>query len=215
MALGIVYGDIGASPLYALRECFAGGAAGVPSMGHVYGVLSLIFWSLMLVISLKYLVLRADNHGEGGVLALALLAAERVPERPLSRFLLMGLFGAGLLYGDGLITPAILVLSAVEGLQVAWPAPDHWVLPITVATLIVLFLIQPFGTARIGGLFGPVMLAWFGVLAVRGLRGIALHPDVLWALSPHHAVRFLVVGGWPAVLVLGIVFLVVTGGEAL
>ncbi len=218
-ALGVVYGDIGTSPLYALRECFHGPHAFPVTRGNVLGALSLVFWSLMVVISVKYLVLilRADNRGEGGVLALMALllprrrGAGKVPRLPIA----LGLFGAALLYGDGMITPAISVLSAVEGLKVATPVFDPYVLPLTVAILVGLFSIQRHGTGRIGAVFGPVTLVWFVVLAGLGLRGIASHPEVLWAILPHHAAGFFAANGREGLLVLGAVVLVVTGGEAL
>jgi KUP system potassium uptake protein len=219
-ALGVVYGDIGTSPLYALRECFHGPHAIATTPANVLGVLSLIFWSLALVISLKYLavVLRADNRGEGGILALmALIQRGRVGRDARSRrlVLMLGLFGAALLYGDGAITPAISVLSAVEGLQVATPVFEPYVLPLTVLLLVALFLIQHRGTARVGAVFGPVMVMWFCVLAGLGLARISNAPGVLAAISPSHAVEFFGRNGGRGFVVLGSVFLVVTGGEAL
>ena len=218
-ALGVVYGDIGTSPLYALRECFSGhyGIAAVPE--NVLGVLSLIFWSLIIVITLKYMVfvLRADNHGEGGILALTALATP-VRRIALSRqrwIVLPGVFGAALLYGDGVITPAISVLSAVEGLNVATPLFRPYVEPITIVILVALFMIQRRGTALIGGLFGPVMLIWFAVLAILGIIHIVQAPQVLAAVNPLYGANFFIHNGWTGYLVLGTVFLVVTGGEAL
>jgi KUP system potassium uptake protein len=217
-ALGVVYGDIGTSPLYAIRECF--GHFGVqPDPANVLGVLSLVFWSLVLVISVKYLVfvLRADNRGEGGILALVALAVPReAGVHTRSRGLaLLGLFGAALLYGDGMLTPAISVLSAVEGLEVATPGLGRFVVPLTLAILVALFGIQRHGTGRVGSLFGPVTLVWFLTLAALGLSGIASEPRVLAALGPWHAVAFFAHNGGIGFLVLGSVFLVVTGGEAL
>ncbi len=215
-ALGVVYGDIGTSPLYALRECFFGPHSVPPDRINVLGVMSLIFWSLIIVISIKYLVfvMRADNRGEGGILALmALLRTGHSRRRGL--LIAMGLFGAALLYGDGMITPAISVLSAVEGLEVATPFFDPYVIPITLAILIVLFLIQRRGTEGIGKLFGPVMMVWFVTLAVLGLRWIIREPAVLAAVNPWYAVRFFAHAKLQGFLVLGSVFLVVTGGEAL
>lgn len=217
-ALGIVFGDIGTSPLYAFRESL-GAEYGLPvSPTNVLGVLSLIFWSLVLVVSVKYLVfvMRADNDGEGGILALSTLVTPKDVRRG-GRYLLMllGLFGTALLYGDGVITPAISVLSAVEGLEFAAPDLHPYVLPITVTILVLLFLFQRFGTARIGAVFGPVMLLWFTVLAVLGVSQIVQEPAVLTALSPLHGVRFFAQNGFTGFLVLGSVFLVVTGGEAL
>ena len=218
-ALGIVYGDIGTSPLYAVRESF------LPSHGlsvtpqNILGVLSLIFWSLILVISVKYLVfvLRADNRGEGGILALAALCTPMFVRRRGGRWrlIILGLFGTALLYGDGAITPAISVLSAVEGLEVATPFFAPYILPITIAILIALFVAQRFGTAKVGVMFGPVTLLWFATLVVLGARQIVQEPSVLAAVSPVHAVTFFLENGWRGVVVLGSVFLVVTGGEAL
>jgi len=215
-ALGVVYGDIGTSPLYAIRECFHGEHGIAVTHAHVVGVLSLIFWSLMLVISFKYLlyVMRADNAGEGGILALMALATSR-SRRSTAVLLAVGLFGAALLYGDGMITPAISVLSAVEGLEVAAPGLAAFVVPITIAILIGLFSFQRRGTAGVGAVFGPVTLIWFVVLALLGVWQIIRHPGVLVAINPVHAATFLIEGGWHAFLVLGAVFLVVTGGEAL
>jgi len=218
-ALGVVYGDIGTSPLYAVRECFHGAYGVAVTRANVLGVLSLILWSLVLVVSLKYLVFitRADNRGEGGVLALmALVVPSRgMPEGRRWRLAVLGLFGAALLYGDGMITPAISVLSAVEGLAVATHLFDPWVVPATLALLVLLFLAQRRGTARIGAVFGPIMLLWFLVLAVLGLVAIAQAPSVLAAANPVHAVAFFAHNGWHAALVLAAVFLVVTGAEAL
>jgi KUP system potassium uptake protein len=218
-ALGVVYGDIGTSPLYAIRECFHGPHAIPATAGNILGVLSLIFWSLLLVISLKYLVfiLRADNQGEGGILALtALVSPARAEARGGRRLLiLMGLFGAALLYGDGMITPAISVLSAVEGLEIVTPVFAPYVIPITVIILIALFLCQHRGTAGVGAVFGPITLVWFAVLALLGVAQIVQHPIVLAAVSPHYALEFFLRNGWAGFLVLGSVFLVVTGGEAL
>ncbi len=221
-ALGVVYGDIGTSPLYAIRECFYGEHAVPVSPENVLGVLSLILWSLLLVISTKYLafILRADNRGEGGILALmALIHPEHSPAkvRPRGQWLLiaLGLFGAALLYGDGMITPAISVLSAVEGLEVATPIFRPYVIPLTVGILIGLFLFQRRGTAGIGAVFGPITLVWFATLAGLGIAGIAKQPGVLAAVNPLHAFAFFVHNGLRGFLVLGAVFLVVTGGEAL
>ena len=218
-ALGVVYGDIGTSPLYALRECFHGPHAIAPLPANILGVLSLIFWALVLVISIKYLVfvLAADNHGEGGILALTALAT---PIKPSGRseykvLIMMGIFGAALLYGDGVITPAISVLSAVEGITVATPFLSHVVLPATIVILVGLFLFQSHGTARVGKIFGPVMLLWFGALALLGIAQIVRHPSVLVAVSPSYALEFFLHNHWHGFLILGAVFLVVTGGEAL
>lgn len=220
-ALGVVFGDIGTSPLYALRECFAPEHGILVTPENILGVLSLIFWSLTLVISVKYLgfVLRADNKGEGGVLSLMALAL-RTYQGPhaLKRrwtLTLLGLMGAALLYGDGVITPAISVLSAVEGLELVTPVFSHWVIPITIFIINALFLMQRFGTARIGGIFGPIVFLWFLVIGSLGLMGLLHHPAVLEAVHPIHAWRFMTENHLPGFLVLGSVVLVVTGGEAL
>jgi KUP system potassium uptake protein len=218
-ALGVVFGDICTSPLYALRESFGGATAPALDRPDVLGVLSLILWALVLVISVKYLlfVLRADNEGEGGIIALVALLNPWRTKSGNTRHVLMllGLFGACLLYGDGTITPAISVLSAVEGLRVAAPALDAFVMPLTIAILVGLFTMQRHGSGTIGRLFGPVMLVWFLVLALLGLRGIVMGPAVLAAFNPYHAVVFFAHNGLIGFLTLGAVFLVVTGGEAL
>jgi KUP system potassium uptake protein len=224
-ALGVVYGDIGTSVLYAMRECFFGSHSVRPTHDNVLGVLSLIVYSLLLVISVKYvaIVMRADNQGEGGVLALTALVPGRAgARRGLSRLaegrpilVALGIFGTALLYGDGMITPAISVLGAVEGLEVATPLFQPYVVPITVAILAVLFLIQRYGTHRVGGMFGPIMVAWFVVLAALGVSWIVRLPAVLAAFDPRHAVAFFADNGFTGFAVLGAVFLVVTGGEAL
>jgi KUP system potassium uptake protein len=218
-ALGIVYGDIGTSPLYALRESFHTSHGLLPTPANVLGILSLIFWSLVLVISVKYLVfiLRADHNGEGGILALTSLVTPMQVKRGGGRWLLilLGLFGTALLYGDGVITPAISVLSAVEGLEVATPLFEPFILPITIGILAALFLAQRFGTGGIGKVFGPVTVMWFVTLAILGIAQIVQQPGVLAAANPAHALTFFVENGWRGFLVLGSVFLVVTGGEAL
>ena len=224
-ALGVVYGDIGTSPLYALRECFLGEHDLAINTANVLGILSLIFWSLVMVICVKYLtfVMRADNHGEGGILALLSLtrAGRAQPGAPLPRYalLLLGLFAASLLYGEGVITPAISVLSAVEGLGVATDAFDPFILPITIGILIGLFSVQSRGTAGIGAVFGPMMLLWFGTIGVLGVLKIASqnpeHVSVLAAVDPRWALSFLGSSGEVGFLVLGSVVLVITGGEAL
>ncbi len=216
--MGVVYGDIGTSPLYAMRECFHGEHAVAVTTANILGVLSLIFWSLILMISLKYVVyvLRADNHGEGGILALMALAlSRRGPGRATSAFAMIGLFGAALLYGDGMLTPAISVLSAVEGLRIAAPSLTNAVVPLTVLILIGLFALQRRGTAGIGRVFGPIILLWFFVLAVLGVTEIASRPEVLAAVDPRHAARFLASTHGRGLIVLAAVFLVITGGEAL
>jgi KUP system potassium uptake protein len=214
-ALGVVYGDIGTSPLYALKECIAADYGLAPTPQNVLGVLSLVFWSLTLVIVVKYLtyIMRADNHGEGGILAL--LALLRPSEHPTSKLITLGLFGAALLYGDGVITPAISVLSAVEGLEVATPTLAPWVVPLTIAILAALFLLQKRGTADVGAVFGPVTRVWFAAIAVAGLPWIVSEPHVLGALAPNHAAWFLFEHGFHGFLVLGSVVLCITGGEAL
>ena len=219
-ALGIVFGDIGTSPLYALREVFLGHEGLDVTKANVMGILSLIFWSLVIVVSVKYLllVMRADNDGEGGILALTALI---VPPRSSSKnrrrgvLILVGLFGTSLLYGDGMITPAISVLSAVEGIHIATPVMEPYVIPTAVVILIGLFLVQRRGTGRIGSVFGPVMVVWFAVLAGLGLIQIVQQPAVLAALSPSYAVSFFGRNAGVGFLALGSVFLVVTGAEAL
>ena len=214
-AVGVVYGDIGTSPLYALRECFFGSHSVPATHDNVLGVLSLIVYSLFLVISVKYIgiVLRADNQGEGGILALTALIPGAA-KRP-GVLVLLGIFGAALLYGDGMITPAITVLGAVEGLKVITPGLDPYVVPAAAVILVVVFAVQRHGTHRIGRLFGPIMVGWFAVLAILGIVWIAKYPDVLTAIDPRHAVRFLIENRGLGFAVLGAVFLVVTGGEAL
>jgi KUP system potassium uptake protein len=219
-ALGVVYGDIGTSPLYALRECFAGAHPLPPTHDNVLGVLSLIFWSLLLIVSFKYLaiVLRATNKGEGGILAIMALAFPRhTPGASRRRAVLiaLGVFGAALLYGDGMITPSITVLSAMEGLKVATPAFDRFIIPLTILTLIGLFAGQSRGTGRVGAVFGPIMVLWFIALGVMGIRGIRNSPEVLYSLNPGLGLRFLALHGWEGFVVLGAVFLAVTGAEAL
>ncbi len=218
-ALGIVYGDIGTSPLYAVRECFRGRDALPVTPANILGVLSLVFWSLVIVISFKYLVfvMRADNRGEGGILALMTLGTSCVKKRGTKLLLMtvLGIFGAALLYGDGMITPAISVLSAVEGLNVATKLFEPYVIPIALAILIALFMFQKRGTAGIGSIFGPVMLVWFSVLAVLGIKEIIKDPKIFMAFDPRFAIHIFTKGGWRGFVVLGTVFLVVTGGEAL
>jgi KUP system potassium uptake protein len=220
-ALGVVYGDIGTSPLYAVRECFDPAHGLPPTTGNVLGILSLITWALILVVVVKYLwfVLRADNEGEGGILALLALVARPIdtakPGRTRVVLVLMGLFGAALLYADGMITPAISVLGAIEGLRVATPVFEHWVVPITAAILVALFLVQRHGTAGIAAIFGPATLVWFIAIAATGLPWIVREPQVLAALYPGHAAAFLIDHGVHGFLLLGSVVLVVTGSEAL
>ncbi|MBY5164127.1 potassium transporter Kup [Salsipaludibacter albus] len=216
-ALGVVFGDIATSPLYALRETL-GGAEGVGvDRVNVLGVLSLVLWSLIIVVTVKYvlLVLRADNHGEGGILALTTLMRRSTDTRLTPLLVALGLFGTALLYGDGAITPAISVLSAVEGLQVVRPELGSWVLPISVAILVALFAVQRFGTGAIGAAFGPVMVVWFAVLAILGVVQVVQQPEVLVAIDPRHGIRYFAANGFAGFASLGAVFLVVTGGEAL
>jgi KUP system potassium uptake protein len=218
-AVGVVYGDIGTSPLYTLKEVFSGGY-GVP-VNHdgVLGILALIFWSLIWVVSIKYMmfVLRADNQGEGGIMALTALARRAASGYPKLRALLVvcGLIGAALFYGDSMITPAISVLSAIEGLGLAFEGIDHWVVPLSLIVLVALFLIQSHGTARIGILFGPIMVTWFVVLGALGVYGILQHPEVLKAMNPVWGVRFFIVHPGMGVAILGAVVLALTGAEAL
>ena len=219
LALGIVYGDIGTSPLYAVRECFYGSHAVDLTRANIFGVMSLIFWSLVVVVMLKYhiYVIRFDNRGEGGILALmGLVGMDKKRKAGVQATLIaMGVFGAALLYGDGMITPAISVLSAIEGLEVATPFFKPYVIPITIVILVMLFMFQRRGTAGVGAVFGPIMVFWFSTLAVLGIRGILWEPSVLMALNPWYAVRFFISNGMHGFLVLGAVFLVTTGGEAL
>ncbi|GAA5165616.1 potassium transporter Kup [Viridibacterium curvum] len=219
-ALGVVFGDIGTSPLYAMKEAFAQTHYPLPVIAdNVLGILSLMVWSLLIIVTFKYvmIVLRADNHGEGGVVALMARVVERAKDRPRKRTFAIwaGLFGASLFYGDGVITPAISVLSAVEGLEVATPAFTPFVLPITVGILIGLFCMQSKGTAKVGAFFGPIVCVWFGALALVGISNIVAHPQVLAALSPHYALSFLATHQTVGFLAMGAVFLTVTGGEAL
>ena len=219
-ALGVVFGDIGTSPLYTLKECMRATAPGA-LVNDLFGILSLIFWSLMMVVTIKYLtfIMKADNKGEGGIFALLALVPERMRARSkgnaVSGIALLVVVGAALLYGDGAITPAISVLSAIEGLAVARPALATLVIPITCAILLALFLIQPRGTGTIGKLFGPVMLAWFGTIGALGAWQVVQHPDILRALSPLWGVRYFLDHGYIGALILGSVVLAVTGGEAL
>jgi len=217
-AIGVVYGDIGTSPLYAIRECFHGEYGITPTRPNILGVLSLMFWALILVVSVKYLgfILRADNRGEGGVIALTAQLHDSEGNARANRFLIaIGLFAAALLYGDGMITPAISVVSAIEGVGIAFPELKHWVVPIALTVLIALFLVQRLGTRSIGALFGPVMSVWFVLLAVLGIVNLVAAPQVLAAISPTHAFDFLRRNSVEGFFVLGAVFLVVTGAEAL
>jgi KUP system potassium uptake protein len=215
-AVGVVYGDIGTSPLYTLRLCFSGPLAITPD--NVRGILSLIFWSVTVIVTIKYaiLIMRADNQGQGGILALMALALQKVSSKRQRAVVLgLGVAGAALFYGDGMITPAISVLSAVEGLKIATPLLEPFILPITAAIVIGLFAVQHRGTASVGALFGPIVCIWFVVLAILGLIQIVREPDVLLALSPHYAVAFAVSAPTITFITLGAVFLAVTGSEAL
>jgi KUP system potassium uptake protein len=219
-ATGVVYGDIGTSPLYTVRECFFGAHSVPPSYENVLGVLSLVLYALIIVVSIKYIVvvMRADNQGEGGILALTALLPLASNGRALagtSMLVLLGIFGAALLYGDGMITPAITVLGAIEGLELVTPLFSPYVLPISMAVILGIFLIQQHGTHRVGGLFGPIMVVWFVVIAILGATWIVRAPAVLGALDPRHGVIFFMRNGWHGYTVLGAVVLAVTGAEAL
>ena len=217
-AIGVVYGDIGTSPLYAFKEVFVSGHLEV-NESNVTGILSLFFWTLTVIVSLKYvaLIMRADNHGEGGLMALLALASHSVQDNPRLRAILMtlGVFGVALFFGDGVITPAISVLSAVEGLEVVTPKAVPYILPITLAVLLALFVAQKWGTARLGSFFGVAMAFWFVFIGIAGVPHILKHPEVLAALSPHHAILFTWEHYQIAFITLGAVFLCVTGAEAL
>lgn len=217
-AIGVVYGDIGTSVLYAVKEVFGHGH--VPfTIENVYGILSMFFWTLTVIVSLKYvvLVLRADNEGEGGLVAMLALASQAVVDRPRLRHVLLvvGIFGTSLFYGDGVITPAISVLSAVEGLEVVSPQFRHYVIPITLVVLFCLFAVQKRGTAGIGRFFGPITLVWFATIALLGVSQIVHHPEILKALSPHYALRFMWDNPGTSFIILGATVLCVTGAEAL
>lgn len=218
-AIGVVFGDIGTSPLYALKETFAGHHPLPVVETNILGVLSVMFWTIMLLVSLKYviIIMRADNRGEGGSLALLALASELNPGRPKTRWLIaiLGVMAAALFYGDSMITPAISVLSAVEGLNVVAPQLSHYVLPITVMVLTGLFFVQKHGTGAMGIAFGPIMVIWFATLGILGALSIAQNPQVLFALNPYFAYHFLTLDPWLSFLTLGSVVLAVTGGEAL
>ena len=218
-ALGVVFGDIGTSPLYALQQVFAGAHTIAPTESRIYGVLSLIFWSVTVIVSVKYVtfIMRADNEGEGGIMALISLiqrtALRGAPQKLI--LIALGIFGASLFYGDGMITPAISVLSAVEGLEVVSPRFEGFVVPIALCVLTGLFVVQRFGTGALGNLFGPVMALWFGILGLLGLLEVVSEPEVLRALSPTYAVEFFIDTPSTAFLALGSVVLAVTGAEAL
>jgi len=217
-AIGVVYGDIGTSVLYAMKEVFGSGHVEF-TPDNIYGILSIFFWTLTVIVSIKYvaLVLRADNHGEGGLVAMLALASMAVKDRPVlrQRMLIVGIFGTCLFYGDGVITPAISVLSAVEGLEVVSPAFKKYVIPLTIVILFGLFAVQKRGTSGIGKFFGPITVIWFVAIAALGVYHIASHPEIMWAISPHYAVMFMVNEPSITFLILGAVVLCVTGGEAL
>ncbi|RZV47850.1 MAG: potassium transporter Kup, partial [Sphingomonadaceae bacterium] len=217
-AIGIVFGDIGTSPLYAFREAFAGHHILELNTLHLFGVLSLIFWAMMLVVTMKYvtIIMRADNRGEGGSLALlALMGGRNAGKKWTAGIVMLGVMASALFIGDSMITPAISVLGAIEGLTIVAPGFDHWIIPIAVFILALLFVIQRSGTARIGAFFGPIMLLYFLVISVLGLVSIMASPDILWALSPHYALQFFFAEPLKAFLALGAVVLAVTGAEAL
>ena len=217
-AIGVVYGDIGTSVLYAMKEVFGSGHVEFTPQ-NIYGILSIFFWTLTTIISVKYvtLVLRADNHGEGGLVAMLALASQSVKDKPRLRkvLLMVGIFGTCLFYGDGVITPAISVLSAVEGLEIVSPNFKKAVIPLTLLILFALFAVQKRGTAGIGKFFGPITLVWFAVIAILGIYHISTHPEILWAISPHYAVMFMWENPGTTFIILGAVVLCVTGGEAL
>nr|MBA2237615.1 potassium transporter Kup [Lysobacter sp.] len=218
-AVGVVFGDIGTSPLYTLKEAFSGHYGLVANHDTVLGVLSLLFWALMIVVTLKYvtIIMRADNDGEGGIMALMALAQRSLPKNSRSGYVvgILGVFGASLFFGDGVITPAISVLSAVEGLEVVAPRLSSWIVPITVLVLVSLFATQRFGTAKVGRVFGPVTTVWFLALAALGLMNILHEPEVLKAINPWWAAQFFYTHSWQGIFILGAVVLAVTGGEAI
>ena len=216
-AIGVVYGDIGTSPLYTFKECFSPHIGLAPTPEVIFGFLSLIFWSLVLVVSLKYLsfVLRADNRGEGGILTLMSLAGRNTPQSLTTLLLILGLIGGGFFYGEVVITPAMSVLSALEGLQVVTPVLTPYILPAAVAVLTLLFFIQKHGTAKVGRLFGPIMLIWFASLGILGLMAIIQYPDVLMAMNPKWGLHFFAAHKWIGFVALGSVVLAITGVEAL
>lgn len=217
-ALGVVYGDIGTSPLYTIRECFINGGA-TTTRDDIFGVLSLIFWALMIVVTIKYVifVMRADNHGEGGILALTALTlrAGKITSRQRSLLIITGLIGAALFYGDGMITPAISVLSALEGLDIATPIFSPYVVPIAIIILLGLFLIQQRGTAQVGALFGPIMALWFFIISVLGIWSIWQAPEVIFSLDPRYGISYFIRNGSNGWLILGAIVLALTGAEAL
>ncbi|MGH8077326.1 MAG: KUP/HAK/KT family potassium transporter, partial [Lysobacter sp.] len=218
-AIGVVFGDIGTSPLYTIKEAFSPHYGLTPDHATVLGILSLVFWALMLVITVKYVtvIMRADNDGEGGIMALMALAQRILPKGSKSSYTvgILGIFGASLFFGDGVITPAISVLAAVEGLEVTAPQLHSWIVPITLVVLVTLFGTQRFGTAKMGRVFGPVTSVWFLALAAIGILNITHNPEVVQALNPWWAVKFFIGHGWHGIFILGAVVLAVTGGEAI
>ena len=218
-ALGVVYGDIGTSPLYAVKEVFAGNHPIPVTTANIYGSLSLFFWALVIVVSVKYVtfIMRADNRGEGGIMALIALALHTVQDKPHHGkwIMIVGVLGAAMFYGDGMVTPAISVLSAVEGLEVGAPALHSFIIPITIVVLFGLFFVQKSGTAVVGAFFGPVMLVWFSVLALLGIHSIIDHPEILMALNPLYGFEFLLANKAMSLVAMGNVVLAVTGAEAL
>jgi len=218
-AIGVVFGDIGTSPLYTLKEAFSPHYGLVANHDTVLGILSLVFWALMLVVTLKYvtIIMRADNEGEGGIMALMALAQRTLPKGSRSAYAvgILGIFGASLFFGDGVITPAISVLSAVEGLEIAAPQLHSWIVPVTVVVLLLVFMGQRFGTEKVGKVFGPVTILWFAALAVLGVVNILHEPEVLQAINPWWGMKFFAGHGWHGIFILGAVVLAVTGGEAL
>ena len=218
-ATGVVFGDIGTSPLYTIKEAFSPHYGLTPDHPTVLGILSLVFWALMIVVTVKYvsIIMRADNQGEGGIMALMALVQRSLPKNSRTTYVvgILGIFGASLFFGDGVITPAITTLSAIEGLGIAAPQLHHWIIPLTIFVLVILFMTQRYGTAKVGKVFGPVMLVWFVTLASIGVLNIAQNPQVFNAINPIWGVRFFMTHGTHAIFILGAVVLAVTGGEAL
>src|SRR5688500_2351265 len=213
-AIGVVFGDIGTSPLYTLKEAFTPHYGLVANHDTVLGILSLIFWALMIVVTLKYvlIIMRADNEGEGGIMALMALAQRTLPTGSRSAYAvgILGIFGASLFFGDGVITPAITTLSAIEGLEIAAPQLHHWIVPMTVLVLLGLFLTQRYGTAKIGKAFGPITIVWFIAIAALGVMNITHNPEVIQAVNPWWAVKFFIDHGWHGIFILGAIVLAVT-----
>ena len=219
-ALGVVFGDIGTSPLYTMKEVFSAGHHPIPvSHDNVYGILSLIVWGLIMIVSVKYVafIMRADNRGEGGIMALLALASRSVADNPRKQatIIMLGIAGACMFYADGIITPAVSILGAVEGLEVAASSLHSYILPISLVVIVMLFWVQSKGTAVVGAFFGPVMLIWFSVLAIIGMIHICDEPSILKALNPIYGLRFFIANGWLGFIALGSVILAFTGAEAL